>query len=132
MPGPSARALMAGTGVAVLLLVGVVGGCGPSGGRVPVPVVEVRADSPRDMSLEVNVASCNMAPGVVRLDEDAERIEIEVDAHRSGPGGNDCLDTVVVALGEPIGDRWLYDVVSGRQVRPSMPRLTPPRELTGG
>lgn len=97
-------------------------GCGPSVERVPVPVVEVRADGPGDTSLEINVGSCNKNPKVTSVSEDDTQILVEIEADQmQGNVDNECLDGVVVELTQPIGDRVVMDSFTEQGIRPEMP-----------
>ena len=118
MAQPRRTVIVAGLSGAVLAVCG----CGPSAERVPVPVVEVRADGPGDTSLEINVGSCNKNPTVTSVSEDDTQILVEIEADQlQGTADNECLDSVVVELTQPIGDRVVMDSLTEQAIRPEMP-----------
>lgn len=97
-------------------------GCGQSVERVPVPVVEVRADGPGDTTLDFNVGSCNKNPTVTSVSEDDTQVLVEIEADQlQGTADNECLDSVVVELTQPIGDRVVMDGFADQGIRPEMP-----------
>lgn len=71
-----------------------------------------------DLGLQVNAGSCNGEPEITVLEETADEVRVEITATVPAPGwgGNACLDTVVVPLAEPLGERALVDLTTGRVV----------------
>lgn len=64
------------------------------------------------------VQGCEQRPKLSQLHESEERVEVEVVSYFTliKGGGTDCLDAVEVLLQEPLGDRDLVDLDSGRLV----------------
>lgn len=80
-----------------------------------VEIVEATADGDGRL-LEIGVDDCG-GRYETRVKEDATTIEVgvtRIDA--TGPGGPDCLDTITIVLGDPIGDRELIDDGSGAHI----------------
>lgn len=72
---------------------------------------------PRALSLGVN--ACNADPQVAQVQESDDRIEIEVvvdTAYLERDHREDCADSVVVSLDEPLGDRGLFDLHDGQKI----------------
>ena len=85
--------------------------------RGPVPVVAAESRQPDRLALIV--ASCQANPEVSLLRESSKKVEVEVIAtktFRLRGGGNDCQDLVEVQLQEPLGDRTVVDLHSGKVV----------------
>jgi hypothetical protein len=104
----------------LLLLLAACGGTeaagAPETGRRPVEVFEVlRLVEPSTVQLAVS--SCNGAPEVTSLVQGGTRVEVEVTSTVTNPG-DACLDTIDVVLDEPLGDRELVDLTSGRTISP--------------
>jgi hypothetical protein len=86
----------------------------PETGRRPVDVTEVlRLVEPSTVQLAVS--SCNGDPEITSLTQGGTRVEVEVTSTVTNPG-DACLDTIDVVLDEPLGDRELVDLTSGRTV----------------
>ncbi len=85
--------------------------------RGPVPVFAAESRQPDRLALIVD--SCQANPEVSLLRESSKKVEVEVIAtktFRLRGGGNDCQDLVEVQLREPLGDRTVVDLHSGKAV----------------
>lgn len=85
--------------------------------RGPVPVLAAESRQPDRLALIVD--SCQANPEVSLLRESSKKVEVEVIAtktFRLRGGGNDCQDLVEVQLQEPLGDRTVVDLHSGKAV----------------
>lgn len=85
--------------------------------RGPVRVVAAESRQPDRLMLIVN--SCQANPELSLLRESGQEVEVEVIAtktFRLRGGGNDCQDLVEVQLQEPLGDRIVVDLHSGKAV----------------
>ncbi|NCT92408.1 hypothetical protein GXB85_15845 [Cellulomonas sp. APG4] len=111
---------VAGRATQVMVLAAAVAGCGGTGPtdtvRTAVPFHEAWTSDGAD--LQVNASSCNGEPEITALEETADQIRLELTATIPAPGnaGDGCLDTVMVPLEQPLGDRALTDVTSGKTV----------------
>ena len=65
--------------------------------------------------VQLTVASCNGDPKVTELAETPTEVQVEVAGAVTDPG-DACLDLVEVTLDEPLGDRTLVDLTTGRTV----------------
>ncbi len=106
---------MGGRAAAVgLLALTLTAGCADSGhetNRGPTELAEARLSAPA--ILEVGVMSCNGDPEITELTEEAHRVGVEVTSTVTDPGDS-CMDLVEVVLQDPLGERDLVDVTSGR------------------
>lgn len=69
-------------------------------------------------SISVEVPTCNGDPELGRLTETDEDVVIQVISTQVVRGGSDaCLDSLLVTLDAPLGDRALVDETSGRVLR---------------
>lgn len=83
--------------------------------RSEVKVIEAELRAPDRLALVV--ASCSGDPEVSLLRETDQHVQVEVVAS-STPfrSGDDCQDVVEVPLQEPLGDRVVVDMHSGKSV----------------
>lgn len=73
--------------------------------------------SPEPDVVSVIVATCHGDPWVDHLEEDDGTVSVAIESlRRLGGSGMDCLDSVDIHLGAPLGDRQLIDLTTGRAV----------------
>lgn len=102
--------------VAASIVLALAGGCVPEVRRGP---VELGAAGWDGTTLTVEVPSCNGDPAVTVLEETATQVRIEV-VSTVRREGDDCLDGVRVGLAEPLGERAVVDLTSGRRLEVSL------------
>lgn len=87
-------------------------------GRVPVAEAELVSDT----RIRLAVRTCGGEPVVDRLAESVDAVEVAlVSTRRFGGSGMDCLDSLDVQLVDPLGDRQLRDLATGRVVDVNRP-----------
>jgi len=97
--------------VGVLVVALSLGAC--SGGS---PTVSEVFGAPGSDQLEVSVDTCNASPEVSAEESGAEVRLIVDEGEASGDGGDDCRDSVMVTLEEPLGQREVVDGATGDPV----------------
>ena len=98
--------------VAAALIVGS-SSCTESTRRGPVSLEDSELIMVDARTFSLGVPSCNGDPELMRLEEGADQVRVQVvTTTHSGPGDG-CLDTVEVKLREPIGSREVVDITSG-------------------
>ena len=81
-------------------------------------IYEAAVSPGEDTVLIVEVPTCNGDPEVTQLNEQTERVTVEVVSTKVLRGESPaCLDNVEVQLERPLGDRELVDRTSGRTLR---------------
>lgn len=82
-------------------------------------VAILEADPRPQAQLFVVVAACGSQPHVTTLEETAGSVRVGVSIWRHfRTGGDDCADSIVIDLNEPLGQRTVIDASTGQPVPP--------------
>jgi len=95
------------------------GSDGPEGGRGPTALGDEYFDT-GGSSIGVAVQSCNGEPELTTLEQGADEVRIEVESTTYADGDGDaCRDSLTIDLDQPVGDRTVIDLSTGRELQPA-------------
>lgn len=90
---------------------------GPEGRRGPTALGSEYFDA-EGSSIGVLVESCNGNPELTVLEQKDDEVRIEV-VSTTYANGDDCLDGITIDLDQPVGDRTVVDLTTGRELQPA-------------
>ncbi|HET7736069.1 MAG TPA: hypothetical protein VFK52_08860 [Nocardioidaceae bacterium] len=84
-----------------VVLVVALGGCSQERQTAPVDTVYGTPESSR---LELSISACHREPEAF-VEESDHDVHLKVTVSEAGGSGGDCMDSLIVQLNEPVGDR---------------------------